>query len=298
MFIYIYILSYYKLFFYFNVCLSAMLTHLAAANTIFCDGTFYACPSMFHQLYTVHDAMVCDSMYPLVFALLPGKDESHIHTLLQPDPTHRSTTPGTTPTRHSIHRLRDSNQQRSTHYLPWGYGKRLLLSLYSVYLVKDIEMRTSDILQREHDITRFVRRAAVLPLVPQHLVEDVWLNALEDIGEADNVPDTTSFTDYVTELWVEGNRVSWNHYQTEGPRTTNHLEGWHNKIKKNVHHAHPNIYQIIEVLQNTQAVAECTIIQYGAGGARPPKRRRYRVMDTRLQLLKDRYHQGLINVVD
>jgi hypothetical protein len=159
-------------------------------------------------------------------------------------------------------------------------------------------MRTSDILQREHDITRFVRRAAVLPLVPQHLVEDVWLNALEDIGEADNVPDTTSFTDYVTELWVEGNRVSWNHYQTEGPRTTNHLEGWHNKIKKNVHHAHPNIYQIIEVLQNTQAVAECTIIQYGAGGARPPKRRRYRVMDTRLQLLKDRYHQGLINVVD
>jgi hypothetical protein len=105
-----------------------------------------------------------------------------------------------------------------------------------VYLVKDIEMRTSDILQREHDITRFVRQAAVLPLVPQHLVEDVWFNALEDIGEADNVPDTTSFTDYVTELWVEGNRFSWNHYQTEGPRTTNHLEGWHNKIKKNVHH--------------------------------------------------------------
>jgi hypothetical protein len=50
------------------------LTHLAAANTIFCDGTFYACPSLFHQLYTVH-AMVYDSMYPLVFALLPGKDE-------------------------------------------------------------------------------------------------------------------------------------------------------------------------------------------------------------------------------
>jgi hypothetical protein len=49
---------------------------------------------------------------------------------------------------------------------------RLLLSLCSVYLVKDIDMRTSDILQREHDITRFVRRAAVLPLVPQHLVED------------------------------------------------------------------------------------------------------------------------------
>ena len=96
------------------------------------------------------------------------------------------------------------------------------------------------------------------------------------------------------EFWVEGHRFLWNHYQTEGPRTTNYLEGWH-KIKKKVH-AHPNIYQIIALLQNTEAVTECTIIQYAA--ARPPKRRRYRVIDNRLQLLKDRYQQGLINVVD
>jgi hypothetical protein len=100
------------------------------------------------------------------------------------------------------------------------------------------------------------------------------------------------------EFWVEGHRFLWNHYQTEGPRTTNHLEGWHNKIKKKVHRAHPNIYLIIEVLQNTQTVTECTIIQYAAGGARPPKRHRYIVIDTRLQLLKERYQQRLINVVD
>ncbi|CAG2184746.1 unnamed protein product [Mytilus edulis] len=42
------------------------LTHLAAANTIFCDGTFYSCPTLFHQLYTVH-AMIDGSMFPLVF---------------------------------------------------------------------------------------------------------------------------------------------------------------------------------------------------------------------------------------
>jgi hypothetical protein len=53
------------------------------------------------------------------------------------------------------------------------------------------------------------------------------------------------------------------------------------QIKKKVHHAHPNIYLIIEVLQNTQEFTECTIIQYAAEGAHPPKRRRYRVIDTR-----------------
>lgn len=49
------------------------LRHLAAADTIFCDGTFYACPSLFHQLYTIH-AMIDGSMFPLVFGLLPSKD--------------------------------------------------------------------------------------------------------------------------------------------------------------------------------------------------------------------------------
>jgi hypothetical protein len=74
--------------------------------------------------------------------------------------------------------------------------------------------------------------------------------------------DTTSFTDYVTELWVEGHRFFWNHYKTEGPHTTNHLEGWDNKIKKKVHHAHPNIYLIIEVIYKKALLIQITKTQY------------------------------------
>ncbi|KAJ8299548.1 hypothetical protein KUTeg_023608 [Tegillarca granosa] len=33
------------------------LQHLASASAIFCDGTFYTRPTIFHQLYTIH-AMV------------------------------------------------------------------------------------------------------------------------------------------------------------------------------------------------------------------------------------------------
>jgi hypothetical protein len=62
----------------------------------------------------------------------------------------------------------------------------------------------------------------------------VCLNPLEDIGDADNLPDTTSFTDYVTELWVEGHRFLWNYYQTEGPHTTNHLGSLFHRL----HHFH------------------------------------------------------------
>jgi hypothetical protein len=43
---------------------------------------------------------------------------------------------------------------------------------------------------------------------------------------------TQPFTDYVTDQWVEGDRYFLNYYGTEGPRTTNSIEGWHSKLKK------------------------------------------------------------------
>ena len=48
------------------------LTHLTAATTVYGDGTFYTCPDLFTQLYTLH-AFVDGAIYPLIYALLPGK---------------------------------------------------------------------------------------------------------------------------------------------------------------------------------------------------------------------------------
>ena len=80
-------------------------------------------------------------------------------------------------------------------------------------------------------------------------MDDVWLHALEQVGEAEGVPETGQISDYVTEQWMERERLQWNHYHTQGPRTTHHLEGCHSKLKKLVRHAHPNIYDLITFLQ-------------------------------------------------
>ena len=49
------------------------ILHLCAAETIYCDGTFYTAPPMFDQIFTIH-AFVGDVMFPLVFSLLPKRD--------------------------------------------------------------------------------------------------------------------------------------------------------------------------------------------------------------------------------
>lgn len=53
----------------------ANLQRLCASSTVFSDGTFYSCTSLFAQLYTLH-ADVDGTVFPLVFALLPNKTEA------------------------------------------------------------------------------------------------------------------------------------------------------------------------------------------------------------------------------
>jgi hypothetical protein len=51
------------------------LQDLAAADTIFCDGTFYTCPKLFYQIYTIH-ILTNGVMNPVVYALLPEKSQT------------------------------------------------------------------------------------------------------------------------------------------------------------------------------------------------------------------------------
>ena len=50
------------------------LSRLCASSTVYSDGTFYSCTSLFAQLYTLH-ADVDGTVFPLVFALLHNKTE-------------------------------------------------------------------------------------------------------------------------------------------------------------------------------------------------------------------------------
>ena len=87
------------------------------------------------------------------------------------------------------------------------------------------------------------------------------------IDNADTNINNVSFTDQ----WVENNRDLWNHHNTEGSRTTNHLEGWHHKLKNQVKHPHPNIYNLIKLIISQQSTTEIRLIQYAAGRENPEK---------------------------
>ncbi|CAF3200624.1 unnamed protein product, partial [Rotaria sp. Silwood2] len=61
---------------------SEQLKMLFAAETIFMDGTFSTCPSMFDQVYTIH-AIKYDQSFPCVFGLLSNRQKSTYHFMFR-----------------------------------------------------------------------------------------------------------------------------------------------------------------------------------------------------------------------
>ena len=93
------------------------------------------------------------------------------------------------------------------------------------------------------------------------------------------------------DLWNINSRV------TRGlPRTTNSVEGWHNKFNRSLGVTHPSIWKFIEVLQNDSAANHLSIAQQTAGQAVPPQKRKYRVIDQQIaDIVGDYGNRNIIN---
>ncbi|KAK3093890.1 hypothetical protein FSP39_021504 [Pinctada imbricata] len=270
---------------------------LTNCSTIYGDGTFYVCPGVFNQLYSLHGC-VDGHFYPLVFAFLPGKStdvylrfwdllKSACDDGLQLEPA-------------TVFLDFESAMHSATRSaFPSVTLKGCFFHFTKCVWRKDQQTGLQIPYQQNDAIKLIVRRAAALPLVPLDRIEDVWEFALQELWDTDfPVARTEPFVDYVTEQWVDRDRLVWNHFNSDGPRTTNHLEGWHSKIKKQVQIAHPNMYQIIRHLKQIQASNEISIVQIRAGGLPKPKKRKYRNIDSRIRNLQRRLQASEIDVFE
>ncbi|XP_071105325.1 uncharacterized protein [Haliotis cracherodii] len=127
-------------------------------------------------------------------------------------------------------------------------------------------------------------KGSALPLLRLCGIEDFWLHALESVDM--DIPGVRNFADYVTEQWVDGGeRFMWNHFDTVGPRTTNHVEVWHSKLSK-LAACHSNIFKFANLIKSEQNSAELTVMQLNAGGIVRPTKKVYRQLEERLEQQK------------
>ena len=79
----------------------------------------------------------------------------------------------------------------------------------------------------------------------------------------------------------------WNYvyFRYDGPRTNNHVEGFHNRLKKKAGKAHPNLYEIVDLFSQEEASTSVHMLQVQAGQPAPKRRTKYDNIDSRLHQL-------------
>ena len=99
------------------------------------------------------------------------------------------------------------------------------------------------------NIRAFIQKTAALSIVPIAFVKIAW-NAIKQVCLKVHKYKSIMITCNV--FWsIKGNfRLQmWNYFSYTGTCMNNHLEGWHNRIKKIARKSQPNIYELIEILQ-------------------------------------------------
>uniref|UniRef100_A0A915IVP2 MULE domain-containing protein n=1 Tax=Romanomermis culicivorax TaxID=13658 RepID=A0A915IVP2_ROMCU len=100
------------------------------------------------------------------------------------------------------------------------------------------------------------------------------------------------------ETWLNGRWQvnSWNHFTNEwwdapllglpGPRTTNHAEGWHNRLNNDFGHSRPRLNTFLNWLQQTNHVNQVRMMQLRNGEWPRPRESRYVQVDANLARAK------------
>ena len=127
------------------------LTDLSASDRIYCDGTFYTCPSVFHQVYTIH-IQIYGIMYPVVYALLPSKSEqvyTRFFNLVQRTMITNNLPFSPTTVFKDFERAAQNVIRSVCHgiaikgcnpfSMSWNYHQRLPFPLYTVYMAQSTD---------------------------------------------------------------------------------------------------------------------------------------------------------------
>ena len=114
------------------------------------------------------------------------------------------------------------------------------------------------------------KKSAAIAFVPPNFVHVSWDGLNTEMPDDERLE---SYATYIDQTWMNGNfrPRMWNYYAQRSK--SNYLEGWHNRMKRILRRAHPNLYEMLELFQREQAATEVTIQQLEAGGVCKSKRK-------------------------
>ena len=268
-------------------CSAIGLEILSKSRNWGADGTFYTAAKYYYQLYII-SAYYLKRMIPCVWSLMHRRRVVEYNKVLkglvkEAKKNKIKLKPATV--------MMDFEKAAMNAFLENFPGVLIKLCLFhfSQSLFKHIvSLGFKDIYTKDAVIKEWFKKVFALALVPLDDVDTLWAHIIITQPE---LPNTTKFLDYVVHTYFEGDFAikSWNHFETDGPRTNNNMEGYNSKLKKHVGTAHPNIHKAIEIFQQEEVLSCFKYFQADKGEKPPPRHKLVVFKDELLPAYKKMY---------
>jgi hypothetical protein len=245
------------------------LQSLEEHSNWFIDGTFKVSPDLFVQVFTIH-ALIDNSAVPLVYALLPSKEQAdYVRVFGKLFELRNTLAP------QSI--LCDFEKASQNAAAQIFSGCRIVGCLFHLgqslwRKIQECGLVTS--YRDGENIRMYTKMLLALAFIPIIDVPD----AFDELNE--NRPDELDAVyDYWEDTYVDRKRRNlrapprfcvecWNvrdRVENGLPRTNNSVEGWHHAFQHTVDCNHPNLYKLVEHFKQEQDHVEQQIERYNAG---------------------------------
>ena len=244
------------------------LIHLENAGVIICDGTFYACPKPFRQVYTFM-CMIREKTYPIAYALMESTNKQSYDTVFGA--------------------LKQHISERATIILDFEAApiisvKNILLNFkitgcyfhFTQCIWRQIQRMGKQVMYRTNvKFQTEVKMVCALAFVPSNRMEYEFANltnyflnnnADECILELIFYVEKNFLRNYIYIYQDKSNNDEfifsiYNNTVNGLPRTQNSIEGWHRSLNARTTSKHQSLFNLFKELQHQQNSCEIKIMQ-------------------------------------
>ena len=217
------------------------------------DGTFKSAPELFAQNYLIH-AWFREQMFPCVTILTPDRTKRTYKRVFQS--IKQSTTLQFRPAKI----MTDYEQgaiSAFTEEFPNAQVKGCHFHFTQAIWRRIQELGLVTLYKENPEVRAWLGKFKSLAFVPLNLVENAFNYLISIQPHSPHVDKFNLFYNYIRTTWLDGSKFPpalWNHYETIGPRTNNHLEGYNFNINNEIDSNHPNIFSLINTLKELEVL--------------------------------------------
>ncbi|MCP4345344.1 MAG: transposase [Desulfobacterales bacterium] len=238
------------------------LGFLRDSQHVICDGCFkYSSkrPFNFMQLYTLH-GFVNGEAFPLLFALLPNKTAdtyTHLFRVIRREVLNHWPDLGAIVGGTWNFDYEDAARNAFALVFPEALVRGCVFHYSQALIKRRGILGLSEAYANDNAVFRWFRRLTALCLMAPWLVHEVGERILGDKPRTGNPRwdlALSAFVVYYRDQWLRPLTrpdfiEQWNHWENDGPRTTNHAEGWHSSLRHKIPMEHPVLGVLIHHLK-------------------------------------------------